>query len=176
MRWILAAAVVVLAAGGAAAEDISGSADHPLIPRYEGADIVAYETEAFTDRRFMVAPATTSGGIDRNLDATQLLEGGLTRITYRAPAERSPLEVFRNYEEALAAAGFATIFSCAREECGGRNFNHAVTPTHQYMAFGEYQAEQRYLAARLQRAEGDVYAVLYVVLNRAGGGPNMDRV
>jgi OmpA-OmpF porin, OOP family len=43
------------------------------------------------------------------------------------------------------------------------------------MSFGEFHAEQRYLAAKLARPEGDVYVSLYTVLNKAGGGPDKDR-
>jgi OmpA-OmpF porin, OOP family len=172
---ILGFVAAMLALGPAAAEDVPGSSDHPLVPRYEGAEIVRYETEAFTDHRMLTAPARAYGGLEQNLDATVRLEGALTQITYRAPAERSSLEVARNYQQALQAAGFEAIFSCSAEECGGRNFNHAAAPRTYYMGFGEYHAEQRYLAARLARPEGDVYASVYVVMNKAGGGPDKDR-
>ncbi|QPC42796.1 DUF4892 domain-containing protein [Kaustia mangrovi] len=176
MRTILVVLVLLLAGiANATAGDIQGSADHPLIPRYEGSEIVKYDTEAFTDYRLLVAPAKAYGGLEKNLDSTLALEGALTRITYRAPADRSALEVFRNYETALAEAGFDTVFSCEKEGCGGRNFNHAASPKSAYTAFGEYYADQRYLAARLARPEGDVYAALYVVMNKAGGGPNKNR-
>jgi OmpA-OmpF porin, OOP family len=176
MRKALVTGILVLAtATGAAAQDIKGSRDHPLVPRYEGSLIIRYTTEDFTDYRLFTQPAKHYGGPGKNLDATVPLEGKLTRITYRGPAERSALEVFRNYEQALKSAGFQTVFACARDECGGRNFNHAVSPREGYTSFGEYHAEQRYLAARLARAEGDVYVSLYVVLNKAGGGPDEDR-
>lgn len=175
MRTIITVIAMIAAGISAAAADVEGSADHPLVPRYEGAEIVKYETEAFTDYRLLTAPAKNYGGLDKNLDATTTLEGRVVRITYRAPAERSSLEVFRNYEKALAEAGFTTVFACDREACGGRNFNHAATPKHHYMGFAEYDEEQRYLAAKLARSEGDAYVSLYVVFNRAGGGPDKDR-
>jgi OmpA-OmpF porin, OOP family len=169
----LALCAAVLASPATA--DVAGSADHPLIPRYEGSDIVRFESEAFTDFPLLTASVASSGGLERNREAATVLEGRLTRITYRGPADRSTLEVMRNYEQALAAAGFTTIFACGRDECGGRNFNHAASPRGYYMGFGEYHADQRYLAARLARPEGDVYAGLYVVLNQAGGGPDRGR-
>lgn len=168
---ILAAPLALLAFAAGAA-DLPGSADHPAIPRYEGAEIYAYQTQAYTDWRFLKAPATAYGGLQKNLDATEVLEGKLTRLSYRAPAERTPLEILRNYQQALADAGFETLFVCAREECGGRNFNHAITLD---MHFREYHQDQRYLYARLKRPEGDLYAALYVVLNQSGGGPNKGR-
>lgn len=171
----VAASVLALSGTSAGAADVKGSSDHPLLPRYEGSDIVKYQTEAFTEFRLLTAPAKNYGGLAKNLDSTTKLEGKLTRITYRAPAQRSSLEVFRNYEQAFKDAGFAPVFSCGREECGGRNFNHAASPQGYYNAFGEYHAEQRYLAGKLSRPEGDVHASLYVVMNKAGGGPDKDR-
>lgn len=99
-------------------------------------------------------------------------EGRLTRLSYRAPAERTPLEIVRNYQQALADAGFETVFSCEGEVCGGRNFNHAIT---QDMNFREYHQEQRYLYARRSGPEGELHAALYVVLNQSGGGANKGR-
>jgi len=152
MRIVIAAWTIVLAAGaGALAQDLKDSRDHPLVPRYEGSEIIRYETQEFTDYRMMSAPARNYGGLAKNIDATLPLEGRLTRITYRAPAERSALEVFRNYEKALKEKAFEAVFACAREQCGGRNFNHAVAQGALYGVFGEYQAEQQYLAARLVR-------------------------
>lgn len=175
MRFLTAFIAMSLAALTAHAADIEGSADHALVPRYEDSEIVAYASEEFSDYRLLNAPVKNYGGLDKNHDATLLLEGKLARISYRAPAERSVLEVFRNYENALKAAGFETIFTCDRDACGGRNFNHAMAEGNLYSLFGEYQAEQRYLAAKLPRPEGDVYAAVYVVMNKSGGGPNKDR-
>jgi outer membrane protein OmpA-like peptidoglycan-associated protein len=175
MRLTAALLFALFCIGPAFAADVAGSAGHPLVPRYEGSEIVAYTTEEFTDYRLLNAKAKNYGGLDKNHDATLPLEGKVTRISYRAPANRSVLEVFRNYEDALKAAGFQTIFACDRETCGGRNFNHAIAAGKLYSLFGEYQAEQRYLAVKLSRPEGDVYAAVYAVMNKAGGGPNANR-
>lgn len=157
------------------ADDVADSNDHPLIPRYEDSEIVRFESEEFTDHRLFVAPAKNYGGLEKNLDATTTIEGELVRITYRGPSDRSTLEVFRNYEQALKDAGFTAMFTCNRDQCGGRNFNHAASPKQYYLGFGEYHADQRYMAAKLSRPEGDVYAALYIVLNKSGGGPDKDR-
>jgi outer membrane protein OmpA-like peptidoglycan-associated protein len=155
--------------------DLEGSADHPAIQRYPGAEIVRYQQEDFTDTRLFVEPASAYGGLQKNLDHTRALEGRVTRIAYRMPAERSTLEILRNYEQALAEAGFETLFTCANEACGGRNFNHAAIPY--ATEFAENYRDQRYLAAHLARPEeGDLYAALYVVRNTAGGGADKDRV
>lgn len=164
--------LIALLSGSGWAEDLAGSKDHPLLPRYQDSQIIGYSSEAFRDWRFLNAPAKAYGGLEKNRESTLAAEGRFTRILYRAPAERTPLEVLRNYEQALAERGFQTLFRCDREACGGRNFNHAVTKE---MALREYQSEQQYLLARLERAEGAVLAAVYVALNAAGGGPNRGR-
>ncbi|WP_020698540.1 OmpA family protein [Reyranella massiliensis] len=45
-------------------------------------------------------------------EATLQVEGKITHLIYRAPADRSSLKVFRNYEDALKSAGFCTIYRC----------------------------------------------------------------
>ncbi|WP_309085177.1 DUF4892 domain-containing protein [Chelativorans sp.] len=159
--FTVATLVAGLAAGlccPAWAQDLEGSADHPLIPRYEGSEIVGYEAEAFTDYEFRTGKEASTG--------TTILEGKLARITYRGPADRSVLEVFRNYENALAEAGFETLFSCAKAECG--DVPRTIESGPRYMLlWGE--GDHRYLAAKLARPEGDVYAAVYVTRNGSGG-------
>ncbi|NYT36259.1 DUF4892 domain-containing protein [Allopusillimonas soli] len=154
--------------------DIQGSADHPLVPRYEGSEIIAYEAQAYTQKAFARA-AIKAGALEKNPDAVLKLEGKHFSITYRAPENRSALEVARNYQAALVEGGFSVLFSCSQAECGGRNFNHAMSPRHYYLGFGEYYADQQYTLARLERSEGDVYVSLYAVLNKSGGGPDRNR-
>ncbi|MGH7587129.1 MAG: OmpA family protein, partial [Gemmatimonadota bacterium] len=112
---------------------------------------------------------------------SQRIEGRVTRILYVAPENRSPLEVLRNYEQELQKAGFHTLYSCSGAECGGedgwlsehylytneREMNDAppgasgVPGQISEYAFN-FPRDQRYLAAKLSRPEGDVYASVYV--------------
>lgn len=167
------AVAIGLSLAQARAADIQGAQDHPMVGRYEGSEIIAYEQKAFDEYRLMIKPATAYGGKAKNLDSTKSLEGKITRITYRSPAERSVVEVMRNYKQALTDAGFTALFSCSDEICGGRNFNHAVVPYD--LVFGDYYGGQQYLAALHKAPEGDVYVSLYGVMNGAGGGANKDR-
>lgn len=170
----VAVAVTALAGGGLAA-DLRGSADHPLLPRYEGSEIIAWEQQAFASYGLAVAPMDKPRGKEGNAAALLPLEGRFTRIAYKAPAGRSELEVFRNYTGALRAAGFETVWTCERNACGGRYFSLAMAGERLYPMFGDQQADQHYIAARLPRPEGDVYASLYVIMHRSGGGPLKDR-
>jgi hypothetical protein len=66
MRLILMLGTLVLGIGAAYAEDVAGSADHPLIPRYEGSEILKYDTprrlstSAFPPPRSSGMPRKTS--------------------------------------------------------------------------------------------------------------------
>lgn len=108
--------------------DIEGAADNPLVKRYDGSFIVSYEQSAYTDFAVPLSPLVQSAdpdARDKNNNAVFApekmveVEGALTRITYVLPAERSPLEVLRNYQDVIAAAGGEVLFECKKEECGG---------------------------------------------------------
>ena len=145
-----------------AAGDVKGAADHSLVPRYKGAEIRHYNVEQFSDYAVVTGRTKRGDGNRPVPEATLPVEGKITHLIYRAPADRSALEVFRNYEEALRSAGFETIYSCARADCGFQ-FNRVMNP-----AINDgllYDKEQRYLAAKLSRPQGDVYVALYVTTN-----------
>jgi len=173
-RAVVLAGAVALACSAATAADLPGAADHPLLPRYEGAEIVRYHQQAFAYHRVLNKPAKAYGGQAKNLASTLPLEGKLTQITYRAPAQRSPLEVARNYQQAFKDGGFELLFSCEKEACGGRNFNHAAVASDIHLR--EHHQEQQYLLAKKSRpAQGDVYAAVYVVKHAGKSGPNAER-
>lgn len=65
MRFVLAIIICLFGIGAVNAGDVAGSTDHPLIPRYEGSEIVSYDVQEFTDYRLMVAKATVYGGLDK---------------------------------------------------------------------------------------------------------------
>jgi OOP family OmpA-OmpF porin len=109
-------------------KDISAAQDHPLVKRYDGSFIVSYEQLAFTDLVIPLSPLKASADPDARdthnnrvyaADETLELEGALTRITYVLPEGRSPLEVLRNYQDVVEAAGGTVLFECKKEECGG---------------------------------------------------------
>lgn len=178
IRQIALALALLPVAAPCAAADIKGSQDHPMISRYRGAEIVAYKATAFDNYPLLVRKSLQVGGIAKNQASTQAIEGEITRISYRAPAGRSTLEVFRNYEAALRNAGFEPLFSCSESACGGHGFARSMAENHglsSYGVFGEMLAQdQHYLAARHQRAEGDVYAMVYVAVGPAPKGGKRD--
>lgn len=155
------------AAALAADGDIAGAKDPPGIgQRFPGARIVYYTQEAFDGYVLPTGQATARGRLASSRD----LEGRVTDVRYEIPAERTTLEVMRNYEAALKAKGFETLYACSDAQCGGRDFNHVAGAG--YRGFQETPKGQRYLAAR----KGDTWASVFVVKNYGVGGPTRDRV
>ena len=171
-RYVVATIISCICAvpSFAFAADVKGSKDHPLVSRYDGSEIMWYKMDSFNEYSLFVNDISTNKGIEGQPDSVKLLEGRITKLLYVNPPERSSLEVFRNYENALKSAGFETIYSCKKKVCGGYQFKRAMNP-YLWMTY----TDQRYLAAKLSREEGDVYVSLYVTPSEAGGGPTYKR-
>ena len=108
--------------------DIAGAKDLAWLKRYEGSFIVSYDQKAYDEFVLPLGPLVRSedpNAIDANNNRVSefkdklLLEGARTRIVYLLPAGRSPLEVVRNYEQEIVAAGGVKKFECKAAECGG---------------------------------------------------------
>ncbi|MGO1068190.1 OmpA family protein [Lysobacter sp. CA199] len=146
--------------------------DHPLVGRYEGATIRAYKQSQFDEASLLQAPVDYQSLVERNALEDRAgpewlkLEGRHTRIRYEAPAERSSLELLRNYESKLKANGFAQVYACNDNAClaGTRkdpsqlgdlldNFDIADNGRH-------YANHARYGLYKATRPEGIVYVAL----------------
>ncbi len=158
------------------AEDIAGSSDHPMVSRYDGSSITDYDFREFDEYEILLGKGKRDPDdpASKVAESSERLEGKITKISYYLPEDRSTLEVFRNYEDALKAAGFEILFTCSNNDCGGRDFNHKVVEYKH--GFGDNYSEQRFLAAKLTRGEGDVYVSLYTVKNTSGGGPDRNHI
>jgi OOP family OmpA-OmpF porin len=97
--------------------DSPGSEDHPMVTRYEGSFIDGYEIQEFDEFVLPLGPAVRNSDGKKVPSEQAVLEGQITRILYRGPDERSSLEILRNYQSALEAAGFETLYSCG-SDCG----------------------------------------------------------
>ena len=121
----LGAHSAVLANATIPTKDIAGAKDNPLIKRYEGSFIISYERQSFTDFKVPLSPLEPTDrrdGMNNKLHLPKKeveLEGAKTKLAYLIPAERSPLEVSRNYEDVVKAAGGQILFTCKGEGCGG---------------------------------------------------------
>lgn len=129
---IVVGALLILGAHAAAfanatipTTDIAGAKDNPLLKRYEGSFIVSYERQSFTDFKVPLSSLEVTDrrdGMNNKLYSPKKemeLEGAKTRLAYLLPAERSSLEVLRNYEETVKAAGGQILFTCKADGCGG---------------------------------------------------------
>lgn len=171
-KELISAAIVWTFSGiGAMAADIPGAVDHPLIgERFPEARITEQDVEEFDEFTLITGPVKRQGEITSG----EVIEGRVTTTVYEIPAERSTLEVFRNYENKLQELGLETLYSCSDRDCGGRAFNLTAVPYSP--GFGGNEKGQRYLAARAERAEGNAYVSLYIAKNSSVGGPTRDRV
>lgn len=159
----LAAIAASLATSSPAwAEDVKGSKDHPALTRFEGAEIRAYEHKDFDEAVMPDRP------IPREAEAKGLeLEGKLTRISYRIDGKKSALEVYRNYQGALQAGGFKTLFECkGDEQCGG-DFQSFVINGGKVRQPGQGDAtfggKYYVVLAKKEAPGGDIYVFLDVM-------------
>lgn len=128
--WFLVVALMLapfptLADATVPVRDVPGAKDNPLLKRYDGAFLVGATRSAFTDFKLPLAKLEATEARDASNNVLFLpkqereLEGTLTRLVYVAPAERSPLEVLRNYQDVIEAAGGSVLYACKSEGCGG---------------------------------------------------------
>jgi len=125
--WIVVATfTVILANATIPTADIKGAKDSPLLKRYEGSFIVAYAHQSFSDftlplSKLEEVPNKRDGHNNHYLEPKNRkpLEGEYTRIVYLIPADRSPLEVLRNYQDDVKSKNGKILFECKDTECGG---------------------------------------------------------
>jgi len=89
--------------------DIPKAQDHPLIKRFTGSWLTGYLQDEWNAATL---PVSAQLDKDQKIEDSITLEGKITRLIYLAPRGKVPLEVFRNYEQALKSAGLKTRFSC----------------------------------------------------------------
>jgi OOP family OmpA-OmpF porin len=175
--------------------DVKGSKDHPMVSRYAGSVIIGHDLRKFDELVIPLGALKRTGGRAATGGTrptvepatSQRVEGRATRILYVGPPERSPLEIARNYELELKKGGFEILYSCAATQCGERDgwlaelylypldkrlkqtpARGAGGPEGQISQYAlASPVDQRYLAAKRARPEGDVYVSVYVATNRA---------
>ena len=112
-RMFMTLFILIPAVHAAPLKDVAGSKDHPMVSRYADSIVIGYKLDKFDEAELVLGPATYKDG-KRGFEKSQMLQGQRTRLLYVAPKDRSSLEVMKNYEEALAKAGFSTPFMPAR--------------------------------------------------------------
>jgi OOP family OmpA-OmpF porin len=167
----------LMAATGVLAQqaDSPGSEDHPMVTRYAGAFIDGYEVNDFDEYVLALGPVAIDEQGERVPKERAVLEGRITRILYRGPDGRSSLEIFRNYQSALEAAGFETLFRCG-SDCGHHFSGLLYGPTEMRItntrtSGGAFDMPQdvRYLAAKMVDGNRTVYVSLLVAFDNGFG-------
>jgi OOP family OmpA-OmpF porin len=185
--------VFALPAASIPTADKKGSKDSPLLKRYEGSFIVAYERKSFAEFTLplspieKVVPEKTTQQNNRVFEPKnkRALEGAYTRIAYLLPAERSPLEAVRNYQDEIKSKGGKVLFECKGAECGGDperslaggggNMSLAgylyppervtdANGSNGYCAVAEKITDQRYTAAELPQSGVHVSVLAYTIV------------
>ena len=180
--------------------DRKGSKDNPILKRYEGSFIVAYERKGFGELTLPLSPIELVTPEKRTQQNNRVyeppnkkaLEGVYTRLAYLLPAERSPLEVVRNYQDEVKSQGGKVLFECKGTECGGDPGKSSgggggtmslsmylygperVTDAYGsngFCALSERITDQRYTAAELPQSGAHVSVIAYTIVSPEGRDP-----
>ena len=122
--------LVVLAAAAAIAAhatDVPGSKDPPYLKRYEGSEIVSYQSLTYESYNVAVPDPKKPDGPW----IWQPVEGQVTRAFYKVPSGHTVLEIFRNYEQYLKGSGFTIQANSAQfqDQSWGAAFYHQTWQT-----------------------------------------------
>lgn len=153
LAWVCSAAAI--------AADVKGGKDDPLLGRFEGSEIRVYKNFEFDEFPFITGPAQQAGQV-------QSVEGKLTLIGYYVPNGSSFAEVARNFKFRLEQQGFAIEFECdtAKGDCGSAlEFAEQIRKPTSLPEPSRYEWDRynyRFLSARLERPEGNLYATVWV--------------
>ncbi|MCZ8235324.1 MAG: OmpA family protein [Inhella sp.] len=120
MLWNMARALAVLGTLGtiskagqaqALGPDVKDGKDHPIVSRFAGSQLIGHLQLEFETGRFYLPRKEAGNDPTKELDTNKPVsrEGRVTRLLYVAPAGKTPLEVHRNFEQALKAAGLKVL-------------------------------------------------------------------
>lgn len=152
--------------------DRPGGADHPLLTRYQGSMLYMYGEDPVGAGRLVMQ--------EKGKPVLRPVEGRVSNRLYWGPKSRSPLEVFRNYQKALEAAGFQTAYACETAKCVTDGVQDMVrdTPrealwlTKDILVQGTFNSGNQpgfhYLSARKVSPNGTTW----VAVALAGGSPD----
>ena len=160
-RTLAIAALLTLAANAA---DIAGSKDPPYLKRYEGSEIVSYQSLSYESYNVAVPdPAKPTGPW-----VWQPVEGQVTRAFYKVPSGHTVLEIYRNYEQYLKGAGFTIQANSPQfqDQTWGAQFYHQSWQTETdyswtYLGLGGTQ-RMAYLSATATKDGKAVTVGVYV--------------
>lgn len=118
---LLTACALVQAANPVPTKDVKGLTDPDGLKRYTGSVLVYRDDAAYDEIQFPVGKVVykdEQASIARSQDRA----GQRTMLQYLTPAGKSALEVVRNYQQDLKAAGYKATFECTGEACGSADW------------------------------------------------------
>lgn len=119
---ILAAATWLVACTAWAGEDVAGAKDHPLLTRYPDSFITEY-TKNYDAAEFQVGAKGTP-------PKQQTVEGDTTTLRYfyeSVEKQPSPLQLIRNYQNAVKQIGGSVLYERLPKEGDGGETTLQVT-------------------------------------------------
>lgn len=146
--------LVIVAMGAAQVASASDIIDHPLVKPYEGSVLKKKDVKDFDAYKIIT-------GSDGKVFTDLPLEGRVSKLFYGTPKGRSILEVFRNYEQTLKAAGATILYSCDQKE-------YECMEAYAGPAFNNYGISAirnnvgRYMSAKLTQQGQTAYIVIAV--------------
>jgi len=169
--FILSLSLWVLSLTLHAQNDIEGSKDHPLIPRYPGSFIIYYDKTEDASYNFTLGPLIKhSPDEDYKLTDTKIIKGDLTRIQYLVN-EANIVKVVDFYERTLQANGFiisAVTRSSKPMGIAGRNWTLAayqnLPAKEKSNIAGTKSGEDKryYLAGSIERQKNKAYFTIII--------------
>lgn len=149
-RLVVGLSAALLAGAAWAADE-----DHRLVTRYPGSTIDKREVKDFEAYKIVTGLETKNMTFQ-----SQPIEGKVTRIVYTNPTDRSTLEIFRNYRDALTAAGATILYECELDGCGAAFARSAWGRFNNLFAASD--GDPRYLAAQIAKGDTRAYVALMV--------------
>lgn len=149
------------------AKDAKGSKDHPLMSRYKGAEIKAFN-ETDYDEYALGAGTVKNGKVE-----TKAIEGKISTIIYKLDKKLSTFQVFKNYESVLKRHGFEKILSCTSKTCGAHFPKLLIKGTGSEVTYNavdvynmDSRADYRYLSGSFDNKGKTVYVSLLISKNK----------
>jgi OOP family OmpA-OmpF porin len=173
LAGLLLAIFTGLTAGARAqAEDLADAKDHPLLKRFAGSEIVAYDRKRFDEYDLQTSTFTVTNNHKHEYTKPPLhLEGAITRIWYESKGDTTSTELARNYITELKARGFEVLYNSA-EDPAAKSFNGYLIPygdlglrTNRsgYVFYAGNERSLHVVCAKLPRPQGDVYVKVTTV-------------
>jgi OmpA-OmpF porin, OOP family len=136
--------------------------DHPAITAYPDSVATQRDDDGFRSYNLVVG-VDAKGKTDTDFLKTLTVEGNVTRLAYDNPKNRSADEIFANYREALAKAGFEILFACADTQCGP---SYATSRWSRVTGLRYFSPGMLYLAAKSAKDGEDIYVAILAAKSR----------